>query len=238
MEQRRLRLGDVLDDYCPHERRLSNHVIVAMVGDDIIKTRCTTCDTEHPYKHARVPARRRKKEEPKALYKEVLEGLTEQPPALPAPAESSQEPVTELADSVSAVDSAERASDAVAAAALSPESDETSAAEESLDAVPREEAADEGPHPHHRVTLIRATLPRPEGQTGTRQPPEFTMHRMRNGPTKQGGRRVRGGGKGSGWSGDPKPGGKGGFNARPSRPRGSSRPDRDGRRSPGPRRSR
>ena len=58
MEQRRVRLGDVLDDYCPRERRVTNHAVVALVGGDIKLTRCTTCDTEHPYKAARVPPRR------------------------------------------------------------------------------------------------------------------------------------------------------------------------------------
>lgn len=58
MEQRRVRLGDVLDDYCPRERRVTNHAVVALVGSDIKLTRCTTCDTEHPYKAARVPPRR------------------------------------------------------------------------------------------------------------------------------------------------------------------------------------
>ena len=58
MEQRRERLGDVLDDYCPRERRVTNHAVVALVGNDIKLTRCTTCDTEHPYKAARVPPRR------------------------------------------------------------------------------------------------------------------------------------------------------------------------------------
>ena len=58
MEQRRVRLGDVLDDYCPRERRVTNHVVVAIVDNDIKLTRCTTCDTEHPYKAARVPPRR------------------------------------------------------------------------------------------------------------------------------------------------------------------------------------
>ena len=31
MEQRRLRLGDILDDYCPRERRVTNHAVVAMI---------------------------------------------------------------------------------------------------------------------------------------------------------------------------------------------------------------
>ena len=61
MEQRQHGLGDVLDDYCPRERRVTNHAVVALVGDEIKQTRCTTCDTEHPYKAARVPPRRQTK---------------------------------------------------------------------------------------------------------------------------------------------------------------------------------
>src|SRR5215471_6815592 len=64
MQQRQLRLGDILDDYCPRERRLTNHVIVAMIGDDVKQTRCTTCDADHEYKHARIPRQRRKGEMP------------------------------------------------------------------------------------------------------------------------------------------------------------------------------
>src|SRR5688500_1058861 len=60
MEQRRLRLGDILDDYCPRERRVTNHAIVAMIEEDVKQTRCTTCDAEHAYKGARVPKRRKK----------------------------------------------------------------------------------------------------------------------------------------------------------------------------------
>ena len=62
MQQRQLRLGDILDDYCPRERRLTNHAVVAMVGADVKQTRCTTCDAEHEYKHAKVPRQRRKSE--------------------------------------------------------------------------------------------------------------------------------------------------------------------------------
>ena len=49
MEQRRLRLGDILDDYCPRERRVTNHAVVAMIEESVKQTRCTTCDAEHPY---------------------------------------------------------------------------------------------------------------------------------------------------------------------------------------------
>src|SRR5262249_36684690 len=71
MQQRQLRLGDILDDYCPRERRLTNHAVVAMIGDDVKQTRCTTCDAEHEYKHAKVPRQRRKSETPAALYAQV-----------------------------------------------------------------------------------------------------------------------------------------------------------------------
>ena len=50
MEQRSLRLGDIVDDYCPRERRVTNHAIVAIVGDSVRQTRCSTCDTEHELK--------------------------------------------------------------------------------------------------------------------------------------------------------------------------------------------
>src|SRR5262245_21515596 len=75
MEQRRLRLGDILDDYCPRERRVTNHAVVAMIEEDVKQTRCTTCDAEHAYKGARVP-KRRKKETPAALAAALA-----QPPA-------------------------------------------------------------------------------------------------------------------------------------------------------------
>jgi len=71
MQQRQLRLGDILDDYCPRERRVTNHAVVAMVGPDVKQTRCSTCETEHEYKHAKVPRQRRKSEKPAALYSQV-----------------------------------------------------------------------------------------------------------------------------------------------------------------------
>ena len=98
MEQRRLRLGDILDDYCPRERRVTNHAVVAMIEEDVKQTRCTTCDAEHAYKGARVP-RRRSKDSPAGLYQEVLAGLPEVDgavtvlPPRAAPAEPASYPV-------------------------------------------------------------------------------------------------------------------------------------------------
>ena len=97
MQQRQLRLGDILDDYCPRERRVTNHAVVAMVGDDVKQTRCTTCDAEHEYKHAKVPRQRRKDDAPAALYAQVAGGrrpkrvVTHEPPSATASNRSTAE---------------------------------------------------------------------------------------------------------------------------------------------------
>src|SRR5215203_4698211 len=162
MEQRPLRLGDILDDYCPRERRVTNHAVVAMVEEDVKQTRCTTCDAEHVYKGGREP-RRRKKAETGALYREVLAGMpdTEVPHgnngghvAADAPEQQASAAEEEAAESSEAVDL--------------PEDDE-----QIQGVVPVEEG------PVHRP-LIRATLPRPEGQKEIRQVTDFTV-RHRNG---------------------------------------------------------
>src|SRR5579863_10470090 len=71
MEQRPLRLGDIVDDYCPRDKRVTNHVVSALLGETIKQTRCSTCDGEHAYKGARVP-NRRKKNDDAALETAVL----------------------------------------------------------------------------------------------------------------------------------------------------------------------
>ncbi|MBI2189116.1 MAG: hypothetical protein HYU37_18625 [Acidobacteria bacterium] len=138
MQQRRLRLGDILDDYCPRERRITNHAVVAMVDDAVKQTRCTTCDADHEYKHARVPPQRRKRAAtagaaPAIVERSEPESLTDLPPVEPPIA------VTTAED----------------------------------EAAPPEAAPDEDGPVHRR--LIRATLPRPDGQTPERREPEFTI---------------------------------------------------------------
>ena len=80
MQQRRFRPGDVLDDYCPRERRITDHAIVAMIDDRIKQTRCVVCDAEHEYKEGKVPAQRRKRPQ-SALFSQVLDGLQGPQPA-------------------------------------------------------------------------------------------------------------------------------------------------------------
>lgn len=152
MEQRRVRLGDIVDDYCPRERRLTNHAVVAMIEDQIRQTRCTTCDADHPYKQAKVPPKRRKTHvAPPA--KAVLERATDAPRLNGHEDEAAPPP-----------SQAEPVGDAAVLAAPAPAADEP--VRESR------ENAEEGPV--HRP-LIRATLPRIEGQVPARQLPDFTL---------------------------------------------------------------
>jgi hypothetical protein len=167
MDQRRLRLGDTLDDYCPRERRVTNHAVVAMIEDEVKQTRCTTCDTEHVYKGGRAP-KRRKPETPATLYKEVLAAMPDQE-STPALAVTVPDDVVDIPDTPS-----------IPAEPLS------SAAEEQAESLPAEDeqevaprADDEPDGPVHRQ-LLRAKLPRPEGQKDTRPVPEFTVRQAGN----------------------------------------------------------
>ena len=179
MEQRRLRLGDILVDYCPRERRLTNHAVVAMIEEDIKQTRCTTCDAEHAYKGGKVP-KRRKKETTATLYKEVLasQSTIEGPHIVPdSEPETSEAPVVvEEEQPVVSAAPVDMASEAVI--------DEEDAAQPD-DHVVNEQQAEPQPEveegPVHRP-LIRAQLPRIEGQKEERRLPEFTIRQRGNGP--------------------------------------------------------
>ena len=45
-----MRLGDYIDDYCSRCKRSTDHAVVSMLGDEVKKTRCRTCDSEHNYR--------------------------------------------------------------------------------------------------------------------------------------------------------------------------------------------
>jgi hypothetical protein len=77
MERRRVRIGDVIDDYCTRCRLIMNHGVVGMVDEVVRKVRCNTCMSEHVYKHGKVPARKRRENE--KLFAEVLRGLGREP---------------------------------------------------------------------------------------------------------------------------------------------------------------
>ncbi len=162
MQQRQLRLGDILDDYCPRERRLANHTVVAMVGNDVRLTRCTTCDTEHPFKGGKVPRLRKKKTSVEAAYDEVLESVKQdtQPQAVLV-----ANPDAAEADSPAG---AQEAQDAPASPAHSDNGDS-----------PAQTAPEEVRL--HRP-LIRAQLPRVEREPTARPAPEFTIRQATKRP--------------------------------------------------------
>jgi hypothetical protein len=206
VQQRQLRLGDILDDYCPRERRVTNHVIVAMIADDVKQVRCSTCDADHEFKHAKVPRQRRKTETPAALYAQVLAAgpkrVAHEPAAALAagsPAETdietdAQEPEDEPIETPAPVVAAAVASIDTTPAMASLDTDE---AEEEGDSAGNR--ADEGPI-HRR--LIRASLPKIDGAPPpTRAIPEFTIRQPTGRPGAgrfRGPRPGRGGGGGGG----------------------------------------
>jgi hypothetical protein len=85
MADRPIRLGDVVDDYCPRCRLLLNHDVASLYQAAVAKVTCRTCYNTHDYRHGEVPAKRKsKKEDKKTLMEQVLAGMP-QPPAPPPP---------------------------------------------------------------------------------------------------------------------------------------------------------
>jgi hypothetical protein len=218
MQQRQLRLGDILDDYCPRERRLTNHAVVAMVGDEVKQTRCTTCDADHEYKHARVP-RQRRKSEPAALYSQVVAGAPKKvvhetiPEGVPV-VEAPSAPSIPLPESAPAPQSMAPPQEPVAdnEPATPP-----AATIEDGDAEPETRGED---GPVHRQ-LIRAQLPRTDNQPPPARPaPDFTIRQPGGRQNRFRPRHQRGG---QGFQGN-RSGGNLGGNVRGGSPHHGGRP--------------
>jgi hypothetical protein len=231
MQQRQLRLGDILDDYCPRERRVTNHVIVAMIAEDVKQVRCTTCDADHEFKHAKVPRQRRKSETPAALYAQVLTTgpkvvTHDQPPVTPsAPASGADETRDEEPIESPAPVLAAAAEEVEAEPAQPPD-------EDGEDDAVGNRAEEEGPI-HRR--LIRASLPKIDGAPPpTRQIPEFTIRQPGGRPANRFRPRHQRGGVGGG-GGQQFPGNRshGGGNG-PGGPRGGGMRSNGGRPPQGP----
>ncbi len=161
MEQRPLRLGDIVEDYCPRERRITNHAVLVMFGDEIQQTRCAACDADHPYKHAKAPL---KKKKDGGLYDEVLAGVLK-PKAVAEDTHGAQEVAQAPASEPERAEVAEAAAPAAVAVAAEP----------ATEPEPEPVAVAWGHRP-----LIRAQLPRIEGQAPVipRPLPEFTIRQQ------------------------------------------------------------
>jgi hypothetical protein len=184
MQQRRVRLGDILDDYCPRERRITNHAVVAMIDDTVKQTRCTTCDADHEYREARIPAPRRRR--PAAADGILVTGR-------PQPVLTNTDAELEPADEPLGAPATEDQPHPVEAV----ESQASVAADSPSEPSPTDDARGDDEWPVHRP-LIRATLPRPEGQAPERKAPDFTFRPAggrfdshRNGQRKGGHRPTR-----------------------------------------------
>jgi hypothetical protein len=200
VQQRQLRLGDILDDYCPRERRVTNHVIVAMIAEDVKQVRCTTCDADHDFKHAKVPRQRRKTETPAALYAQVLstgpKRVAHDPPTPQAETSASTATATEMDEPDEQNEQDESPSEApapVLIAAADPV-EPPQVAEADVDDGDGDEGDSDGNRaeedgPIHR-RLIRASLPKIDGAPPpTRAIPEFTIRQPAGRP---GANRFRG----------------------------------------------
>jgi hypothetical protein len=201
MQQRQLRLGDILDDYCPRERRVTNHAVVAMIGADVKQTRCTTCDTEHEYKHAKVPRQRRKADTPAALYAQVAAGAPKRVSHDAVGEQPAHEDESTVAEEIEIGDNDNGSEPAYAQHAESDHPSDSISncdANQDDDGGPRE--VEEGPV--HRP-LIRASLPRPEGQQPPARPiPEFTIRQPGGRPGRFRPRHQRGGQPGQHFGGN------------------------------------
>lgn len=197
MQQRQLRLGDILDDYCPRERRLTNHAVVAMIGPDVKQTRCTTCDAEHEYKHARVPRQRKKTDAPAVLQAPVLTPVPKRVVHDPTQADAAVTPAPQpdaLAASGEVLDRAGGSpplqADSTASEPIAANESSTAAADD--DASDERADRDDGGPVHRR--LIRAQLPRIEGQAPPPRPaPDFTIRQPGGRPNRFRPRQQRGG---------------------------------------------
>jgi hypothetical protein len=200
MQQRRYRPGDVLDDYCPRERRITDHAIVAMIEDDIKQTRCVVCDAEHEYKDGKVPAQRRKKPQA-ALFTQVLEGLQGPQPSARLSNHSDTEPARDevQSDRATAASGLDEPADTTTDVQ---EEDESAPAMAASAAVTEAHASEQVPRDDRpwRRQLIRASFPRPEGQAPplTRPAPEFTVRQPNSRGPRHGRRRGGGGHPGHG----------------------------------------
>jgi hypothetical protein len=180
MQQRRYRPGDVVDDYCPRERRITDHAVVAMIDDRIKQTRCVVCDAEHEYKDGKVPPQRRKKPQA-ALFSQVLDGLSGPHRPTRVAAQDAIDDAERLPDDGELHEASEPAA-APAEAMAERDTNEPAPVEVLTSDADRETPAAESPAPPRdegpwRRQLIRAALPRPEGQQppATRPAPEFTI---------------------------------------------------------------
>ena len=77
-----MRLGDYIDDHCSRCKRTTDHSVVAIVGEEVVKVMCRTCNSEHKYRHNRSGKKDMTTEQ---AFQKVLDSVSG---SMPASAES------------------------------------------------------------------------------------------------------------------------------------------------------
>jgi len=78
-----MRLGDYIDDHCSRCKRTTDHSIVSMMGEEVLKTRCRTCDSEHNYRGNK--SRKKEMTAKEAFDKVLASVMNTQPQSQPSP---------------------------------------------------------------------------------------------------------------------------------------------------------
>ena len=68
-----IRLGDTIDDHCTRCHLPTDHSVVALIGEEVKKVRCRTCNHEHDFRHGKGGQKKKPKLSP---YEEVLASIT------------------------------------------------------------------------------------------------------------------------------------------------------------------
>jgi hypothetical protein len=71
------RLGDDIDDYCSRCKRTTDHSVVTMAEEEVQKTRCRTCGSEHAYRRNKGGKKEMSAQE---AFQKVLSSVTGQMP--------------------------------------------------------------------------------------------------------------------------------------------------------------
>jgi hypothetical protein len=77
-----IRLGDTIDDHCTRCHLPTDHSVVALIGEEVKKVRCRTCNHEHDFRHGKGGQKKKAKLSP---YEEVLASITAGRPSDPSP---------------------------------------------------------------------------------------------------------------------------------------------------------
>lgn len=93
MDERILRLGDLVDDFCPRCKLLLNHAVASMVDGKVVKVICQTCYSEHGYLHGK-GGKKKPSGGRTTLFDQVLAKAapTAEPPAAPTQKKKSAPP--------------------------------------------------------------------------------------------------------------------------------------------------